>query len=67
MPRQIFGFTEPTTPTTGYVRYVNAHLDDKGDFVLGIRGADGRVVSLEIPRAEGRQLGAELIAAASEA
>jgi len=66
MPRQIFGFTEPTTPTTGYVRYVNAHLDDKGDFVLSIREPDGRLVSIEVPRAEGRQLGAELIAAASE-
>jgi hypothetical protein len=67
MPRQIFGFTEPTTPTEGFVKFATAHIDDKGDFVLGIRDRDGRHVTLEIPRAEGRQLGAELIAAASEA
>lgn len=67
MPRQIFGFTEPTTPTTGFVQFATAHLNDRGDVVLGIRDRDGKITSLEIPRREARQLGAELVAATSEA
>lgn len=66
MPRQIFGFTEPETPTDGVVSYITAHLTDRGDIVVSTRARDGRIVSLELPRNVARQLGAELIATTSE-
>lgn len=56
MSKQIFGYTEPTMPEAGYVRYTAVSIEPQGAVVVAIRNQKGEHNEITLPEGEAEMM-----------